>query len=335
MTEQLIYSTASSLRTFNRDGRTPIEELYARFDTLFQLHGWKRNILYAQTVVEPEHGARTCFPIVCYRTARAGPALYFLTGVHGEEPAGPVAAARNLDVFIELSRQGVPIVGFFQCNPGGYYRDWRYQNERRNWKIGKSVTEANHAMPHLDEPKRARFDEPATPEAWAIINHLIELNPLYPPVFWIDLHEDEAFGTGEIPLYQDYSAYCYSEGTYGYDDPIARKVTKIFTSSDLSIQQSGETRFGELIVNGLVKSADGEGSVDEFAARDDWISGGILHPKFPARSVIVTETPTIELVENGQGKCPVPIPIERRIAVQGDVIKLLPRFFQMTKQGFL
>ena len=253
----------------------------------------------------------------------------------GEEPAGPMAICQNLQVLLTLSKQRIPVVCFPVCNPGGYYRDDRYPNAHRNWKIGKSVTEADHLMPHPDEPWRARVDEPATPETWAINNHIIELNSEYPPLLWIDLHEDESLESSTIPAYLRYASYCYSGGLLGCDDPIARQISRMFASSGLAMQMVGETRFGEAIENGLVNPQTGEGSIDELAARDSYILGGVVRPKYPARSAVVTETPTIRMAERNGDKYPEPVPLRERIAAQGLVLQALPLFFQRAVREFL
>lgn len=327
-----IYTTASRLNTFAGDKRSPVESLLEKYDMLANEYGWRRTVIYNQVVVEPEHGARTYLPIVGYASASKGPALWLLSGVHGEEPAGPMAIAKHLDTIINLCAQGVPIVLLPLCNPKGYYRDWRYPEERRDWKVGRSATESDHLMLHLEESGRARITEPATPEAWAILNYIIDQMSGYPPFLEVDEHEDEAdLLTFVGHEHERYSTYCYVSSLLGFDDPIAREVIRLLSAYDIPFQKTGWTRFGEWIENGVVIPDEGEGSVDEFLGIDTYIYDGVVRPKPAAKCCIVTETPTMRLMD-GAGS--VRIPLEERVQAQGAVIQALPRLWKLAQYNY-
>ena len=79
------------------DGRMPIEELYHSYLTLLN-KGWELDIV---TRSQPE-GRAFSLPIIALRTRRTGEAAWILSGVHGEEPAGPNAIALSLDEIAAL-----------------------------------------------------------------------------------------------------------------------------------------------------------------------------------------------------------------------------------------
>ena len=81
-----------------------------------------------------------------------------LSGIHGEEPAGPNAIAANLASLTQLADAGVPIVVIPLANPKAYRHNWRYPNTpERDWKKGGgySVGDAEYLLPDL-EPARSR-----------------------------------------------------------------------------------------------------------------------------------------------------------------------------------
>lgn len=330
-----IYTTASHLHTFSEDRRAPIEQLYSTFDQLSSVHGWKKHVMFNQVAVEPEHSARTHFPIVAYTTIKSGPALYLLAGVHGEEPAGPMAFAKEIEVLIELAKNGVPIVFLPLCNPKGYYRDERYVNARRNPEFGRSATEADHFMVHLEDKTISRTQEPASPESFAINTFLYTQFSNYPPLLEVDTHEDEAdLIHHDGPLHERFSTYCYVISKLGHDDPIGRHVIKLLTASGIPFQ-TGWTRFGEWVERGVVVPEEGEGSIDEFLASEFCVINGVVQPKPAVRCSITTETPTYRGVEQFGKVTPTRIPISERVEAQGAVIKSLSYLWLLTQQNYL
>ncbi|HXW09002.1 MAG TPA: hypothetical protein VD737_00165, partial [Steroidobacteraceae bacterium] len=100
------------------DGRAPLDELARRFTELDAKHGWAVETVYAYPDA-PD------LQIRAWRTAATGPALWVLAGIHGEEPAGPNAIARELDALVDFARSGVPVVVVPLCNPRAYRHNWR------------------------------------------------------------------------------------------------------------------------------------------------------------------------------------------------------------------
>ena len=135
------------------DGRKPIAELYARYAGL-ERWGWVKEGIFEQRIP----GVRS--PLVAYglRTPRAGPALWVISGIHGEEPAGPNALAENMEVFVHLQGMGIPIVLLPLCNPMGYLYNWRYPNLCRQnaAQEGLSVGSAEHYLPAPERPAEPR-----------------------------------------------------------------------------------------------------------------------------------------------------------------------------------
>ena len=75
-------STSTEDGEFTTDGRKTERELSESFSALSARHGWQSDIIYAY----PDQGR----PLIkAWRTPHRGEALWILSGIHGEEPAGP------------------------------------------------------------------------------------------------------------------------------------------------------------------------------------------------------------------------------------------------------
>ena len=174
------------------DGRLPLTSIMARFDTLTTEHGWHADTIFAY----PDQPG---LAIKAWRTTQQGPALWLLAGVHGEEPAGPNAIARQLPVLAQLAAQGVPMVVIPLANPRAYRHHWRYPNTpERDWKTGGgySVGDAEYLLPDLGAGTQARAAQAPGPETLALTRHVLQLAQQYPPRLVIDLHEDELSTAG-------------------------------------------------------------------------------------------------------------------------------------------
>ena len=82
------------LKTSKRDKRKSIEKLYRSYlglaDSL-----WQKEIVYLQPA-DAGSNKHILLPILAFKTKKRGPALWLLAGVHGEEPAGPIAVAKQI-----------------------------------------------------------------------------------------------------------------------------------------------------------------------------------------------------------------------------------------------
>jgi hypothetical protein len=72
-------------------------------------------------------GTTVELPIIALRSPRSGDAMWILSGIHSEEPAGPNAIAEAIDDIAALGER-LPVVLVPLCNPHGYARNWRYLN---------------------------------------------------------------------------------------------------------------------------------------------------------------------------------------------------------------
>ena len=267
---------------YTADGRAPLQQLSARFESLSTDHGWQQETVYA-------YPAAPGFEIRAWRTKRAGDALWIISGIHGEEAAGPNAIARNLEALVELERLGVPVVLLPLANPQAYHRNWRYPNTaERDWrKGGYSVGDAEHLLPALDQAGRPRTAAPPGPETEALTRFVLRLAEQYPPRLVLDLHEDELSTEG---------GYIYSQGTQPHASPVGAEVIRLLVAAGIPIRQSGLTRFGEPIAAGVIsRDAEGapirDGSIDELLAATDVIVDGRPRRGPAAPTVIVVETP--------------------------------------------
>jgi hypothetical protein len=261
------------------DGRAPIQDIYSAYATLVE-HGWRLDIIAES---RPE-GTNYPLPIIALRSPEPGPAAWFITGIHGEEPAGPNALAHSVDALAELGeRHAVIIVPL--ANPHGYVRNWRYLNVAiydENIE-GQSVGDSSYRLLG-PEGKGPLVASAPNPEADALTRYVLERSRDYPPRYSIDLHEDNLIHAG----------YVYSQGEQGADDPLATEAINILRDNDIAIQTGGQTRFEEDIVDGIIGPVT-DSSIDELmSVNEAWLDGEkIAGPA--AHTVLVFETPAAHL----------------------------------------
>lgn len=267
---------------YTADGRAPLGQLASSFESLAREHGWQQETIYAYA-----DGSGT--EVRAWRTPREGEALWLISGIHGEEPAGPNAIARNLASLVALAKSGVPIVLIPLSNPRAYRENWRYPNTpERDWrKGGYSVGDAEYLLPDLERGTGPRAPAPPGPETQALTQYVLRLAKTYPPRLVLDLHEDELSTEG---------GYIYSQGTRPDDSAVGAQIIRLLQESGIPIRQSGRTRFGEPIAEGVISRDDHgapirDGSIDELlAAREIFVDGQKTQgPSAP--TVIVVETP--------------------------------------------
>jgi hypothetical protein len=295
---------------YTADGRAPLTELEARYETLSSVHGWQQQLIYAYPD-EPELAIRA------WHTPTRGEALWILSGIHGEESAGPNAIARILDALVDLAESGVPVVVIPLANPKAYQSNWRYPNTAdRDWrKGGYSVGDAEYLLPDLETGAKPRDDAPSGPETEALTRAVLELTKAYPPRLVLDLHEDELSTAG---------GYIYSQGTRPDGNPVGAEVIRLLAAAGIPIRRSGRTRFDEPIVDGVISQDDNggpirDGSIDELLAASEVIVDGGRRPGPAAETVIVVETPAYAGSQ-----------FERRVAAQGEVVKNVRELWKLS-----
>ncbi|MEK6833765.1 MAG: hypothetical protein AABY32_07010 [Nanoarchaeota archaeon] len=268
------------LKTYD-DGRKPIEELYSSFYDL-QKSGW---ILDTLGFSECKYmNKNVSLPIIALRTPKKGKSIWILSGVHGEEPAGPnaIAEAETIEYLKKIGKR-IPIVLLPLCNPLGYLRDWRYINQRK-WdknSEGQSVGDSEHYLPSLNNPNIPRREKPSCKECGFLTKYVVDTSKKYKPLMSFDFHEDDLISKG----------YVYSQGKLGQKDKIAKNIVKILLNSGVNIQTEGKTRFGEDILNGVVGNGEPDGSIDELLATRKIIVNDKIFYKPATKTSIVIETP--------------------------------------------
>ena len=295
---------------FTADGRSSVEQLSRRFQSLATEHGWQMDTVY-------QYPGTDAPAIRAWRTAHRGEALWILAGIHGEEPAGPNAIAARLQSIIELAASGVPIVVIPLCNPKAYRSNWRYPNtSERDWhKGGYSVGDAEYLLADPATGDRPRAAGPPGPETKALTEFVLRLAKAYPPRLVLDLHEDELSTDG---------GYIYSQGSRATDNPVGAEVIHLLRESGIPIRQSGRTRFDEPIVDGVISRDDRgqpirDGSIDELLASTEILVDGSKTPGPAAATVIVVETPAFAGSQ-----------FDLRVAAQGDVIQHLKDLWHLS-----
>jgi hypothetical protein len=167
----------------------------------------------------------------------------------------------------------MPVVLLPLCNPLGYISGWRYL-DRADWREGAamaSVGDSEHVL---------RASSPSSPEAAALVAHVLKLSATHPPVITADFHEDNLLDEG----------YVYSQGRLGARDPIALAAVDALRASGIALRLTGTTRFGEKIVAGVV-GPQADGSIDELLAAENIVLDGKTARGPSAQTVLVIETP--------------------------------------------
>lgn len=288
------------------DGRAALLDLYEKYRELEEKFGWTSEIIYSIRIENVE------VPVYCFLSPKRGKSLWLLTGIHGEEPAGPNAVFRQIDLIGKLG-QTIPMVVMPLLNPAGYYRNWRFHNVERSLER-LNVTDCRHLVDDPKNPGKPVLEKPVHEIADIFTKYVLELLKSYPPLVYFDLHEDELLPEG----------YVYSQGSMEAHDPVAVKTVELLVSEGMPLKMSGATRFaGEKITNGIVTDGAGkrvrDGSIDEFMANETYIDEqGRVESKPFARTSIVPET-------SASGK----LTLEDRIRAQEAIVKNLGELWQM------
>jgi hypothetical protein len=292
---------------YTADGRLPLTALFASVENQLDAT-WQREAIYSY----PDSG----LTIRSWRTRNTGPALWLIAGLHGEEPAGPNAIARNIAVVQRLAEAGVPIVLVPVGNPKGYHNNWRYPNTgERDWrKGGYSVGDSEYLLPDLQVNTRPRAKKTVGPEAAALTQFALRIAKTYPPQLVIDLHEDELSTDG---------GYIYSQGVHAEGNPVGREIIRILQAAGIPLRMEGKTRFDEPIHAGVISRDDQnslirDGSIDELLGAHDVIANGRKMIGPAAKTVIVVETPAYAGAR-----------LDWRINAHGDVIRNLPALWRL------
>lgn len=269
-----------NLKTYD-DGRKPIKELYSSFIEL-QKEGWILDIIAMSSCIYM--GKKVSLPIIALKTPHhKKKALWIISGIHGEEPAGPnaISEPESIESLKQLEKK-IPIVLLPLCNPLGYLRNWRYLNQEK-WSSdseGKSVGDSEHYLLNLKNSSLSRKTNPLSKESEMLTRYIVKTSKEYKPLMSFDFHEDDLLSKG----------YIYSQGILGYNDNIAKKVVKILLNSGIPIQTKGKTRFGEIILSGIVGN-EKDGSIDELLSTEKIMVNNKIIYKPAAKTSIVIETP--------------------------------------------
>lgn len=289
------------------DGRAPVESIYRAVNSLVD-RGWTAEVI-AQSAPD---GTTAPLPIVALRSPKAGPAVWILAGIHGEEPAGPNAIATAIEDIARLGAER-PVVLLPLLNPQGYARNWRYLNVPvYSEEIdGQSVGDSSHLLPSAEDPGRPRTPAASSPEAAAITAWILARQAEYPAVISIDLHEDNLIDEG----------YVYSQGVHGAKEELAITAVGVLRDNKVPIKQEGETRFGEPVERGIVGPVS-DSSIDELMGARQVVVDGVTRPGPGAETVLVLETPAGAL------------PLAQRVAAQAALLQLLSKYLVTTTGGY-
>lgn len=285
-----------TVKTYDADGRPPIQELFFAHDGLAKKAGWAIETVYVDEGL----------PIRVLHTVKKGPAVWLLAGIHGEEPAPPVAVARNMDKIEALAAKGLPVVLFPLCNPAGYVKGWRYPDAkgRGEGQTGHSVGDSDYLLP--DKAGKPRLGAPVSPQSAALTAKVLALAKDFPPVISVDLHEDDSLPAG----------YIYSQGPKGRGDPAAKAALGKMAELKYPVKLSGQTDFDEKIVGGIISGVN-DGSIDELIAAEKVIVAGKPQKGPSGRTVIVVETSSMKM------------PLPKRVQLHAAIISMLAELYRL------
>lgn len=275
------------------DGRVPIEDLYDSFDELVETDLFVRALVCMQEVVL-DASTKLTFPIYSYATplpasiTKGSPSILILSGVHGEEPSGPIAISQSLNSFVSLAEEGCRLVIIPLLNPAGYLRNWRYENQAQYnpLVVGQSVTDSDHVI--LNADKTSARQDVSGKTAMQNVAAILQYVKKYQFDFSLDLHEDQLLPRG---------GYIYSQGKERRDQTIARQIVADLVSAGMPVHPDAPTRFpGEFIKDGIVTSNGNDlvmdGSIDELLGLSEYFANGTVQHKHAVPHVFVTELPT-------------------------------------------
>lgn len=260
-------------------------------------------------------GHKVEFPIYGYLSpkedaGKSKPSFWILSGIHGEEPAGPNALAESVGSIIQLNKSDIPVVFCPLLNPLGYCRDDRYFNAHRMEGSGRSITDAEHLLLDISGHEKPRQNKPSNLYAKCILNWCIKTSKPYPPLIVMDHHEDE-IDQNENHHIDSGVTYSYASGHHEKLLDICKLITDVLKKSGFPIQENGVTRFGEKVENGFVTNIK-DGSIDEFLTATEYFQETIKF-KQAASAVFAIET-TRDDDKN--------IPLRKRIEAHKAIIEL-------------
>jgi hypothetical protein len=297
--------------TYKKDGRMPITEVYKRLSRLKDSR-WIKETLLCQRV-DLKENKRKSLPILAFRTRLKGDALWIISGIHGEEPAGPNAIAKNVRYLNKLAKR-IPIVLLPLCNPSGYRRDWRYPTLKRRPKSNETIVPSVGASEQFlinEKTGKAQAKQAINKESEEISSYIIQHSEAYKPLLVLDFHEDESAK----------KQYIYSQGKLKNYDPIARKIVNILKKRDFKFYENGRTSFNEKIIKGVVSNIK-DGSIDELLSAEKIIVNGQIKDGPDAKSVIVIETKTID------------VPLDKRVKAHSYILKSSKNIYALAKDIF-
>jgi hypothetical protein len=311
---QILEHIASThIDTYADDGRASLDTLYKRYLLLSQKdkmpHGLEKFIINTFYFGNPSESFRTTecqnLPIFTLENRATGMAVYLIAGIHGEEPAGPIAIANMVE---KIRTFDFPIIILPVANPWGYKNNWRLINAASEDYDGATIWGAEHHMAHPEIPDRPWFNTPICHQALTFTTHLLKLSRKYAPVLVIDLHENHT----------DNASYVYSHGRSGIDDPVALAVERIIAKNAPPFNGHANIEGSNAqIINGIIAIRDGSATCmmaeKRIYSNKRWISG----PN--TQSVIVAETdaklPLTERVQRHESVI-AQIPELRRLALE-------------------
>jgi hypothetical protein len=289
-----------------KDGRAPVRELLPRYKELWRKNDWSFDVIYTPSSAPPVYG------FVSPHKPDADKFLWIIGGIHGEEPAGPNAFAREIETIAKLPEMNIPVVFIPLVNTAGYIQDRYYPNVAGIKRKGKSVGDSDHFL--IDEKThRPRLSKPVSEWALSFTRWVVTKSFIYPPFLVVDHHETRLGNNIEV------ETYGFIQGETALADTFAVKITNTLLRNNFSICLEGETPDSkhERITNGHVYNTK-DGSIDELLATPRiWLQGGIVEK--PSAKIAIT----IETLRSKTKTLP------KRIDLHSEIIRMYPEFWEM------
>jgi hypothetical protein len=274
---------------YQDDLRQSLGELQKSYDKLLDF-GWQKEIICTQTEINPE-GEILSYPIYGYlsqpKNTKAEESLWIISGIHGEEPAGPNALAKEIETLKSLSKDNIPMVMIPVMNPLGYSKDYRFWNSRRDSRHAQFIADPDHLLLDKANPNKPRREKPTNAYSEQILNWVVEKMYKFPPYLVVDHHEDELeWETKAVDLE---GSYCYAYGNPEVIESSCKKIAQTLNKHGVPLLDNFETRYHERTSFGFLFNTS-DGSIDEFLAVPSFYWEGKRQLKPAAKAVFVIET---------------------------------------------
>ena len=217
----------------------------------------------------------------------------FFQAFTARSPRDPTPSRQPCEPRRAARKSGVPIVVIPLCNPQGLPPQLALP-EHGGARLAQGWIQCRRCRVPVARPRKRHEAacgggaRPGDASADAVC----------PATCEVDTRRDSCW-TCTRTSFLDEGGYIYSQGSETPDNPVGAEIVRLLQAAGIPLRESGRTRFGEPIVNGVISRDDKgmpirDGSIDELLAANEYSSTARQAPGPAAQTVIVVETPAFE-----------------------------------------